>query len=55
MSGAELWQSILTFTVGSGVLITILSFIARSVFLHFLSHELESHKAKLAADMRGAA
>jgi hypothetical protein len=50
MNGADLWKSILTFTLGSGILITVLGFIARSAFLHFLSHDLETHKAKLAAD-----
>lgn len=50
MNAWDLLKSIGVFTAGSAILLTALGFIARSTFLHFLSHDLESHKAKLAAD-----
>jgi len=50
MNGWELLKSIGVFAAGSTILITALGFIARSAFLHFLSHDLETHKAKLTAD-----
>ena len=50
MNSWDLLKSIGVFAAGSTILITALGFIARSAFLHFLSHDLESHKAKLAAD-----
>lgn len=50
MDGWDLLKSIGAFAAGSTILITALGFIARSAFVHFLSHDLESHKAKLAAD-----
>jgi hypothetical protein len=50
MNAWDLLKSIGVFAVGSTVLLTALGFIARNVFVHFLSHDLESHKAKLAAD-----
>ncbi len=54
MNSADLWKSILTFAFGSGILIAVLGFIARSVFLHFLSQDLETHRAGLAADNASA-
>lgn len=50
MNGAELWKGILAVAAGSGVLIGILAFVVRSLFLHFLSHDLEAHKAKLTGE-----
>jgi hypothetical protein len=50
MNAWDLLKSIGVFAAGSTILLTALGFIGRSVFVHFLSHDLESHKAKLAAD-----
>lgn len=50
MYSLELWKSIGTIAFSGAALVAAFAFIGRSVFLHFLSHDLESHKAKLAAD-----
>jgi hypothetical protein len=50
MNAWDLLKSIGVFAAGSTVLLPALGFIARNVFVHFLSHDLESHKAKVAAD-----
>jgi len=61
MTGTELWKSIAAIAFSGAGLIAVFAFIARSMFEHYLSarleshkdtlaHALETHKAKLAAD-----
>ena len=45
-------SEILTFTIGSTLLLTVTGFIARSVFHHYLDRGIESFKTKLEAEAR---
>jgi hypothetical protein len=45
-------SEILTFTIGSGLLLTVAGFIARSVFRHYLDRDIKAFKAKLEAEAR---
>lgn len=50
LNDAELWKSITAVAFSGAALVAAFAFIARSIFLHFLSHDLEAYKAKLAAE-----
>ncbi len=38
---------VLTFTVGSGLLLSLIGFLSRSVFRHYLDKDLDKFKANL--------